>query len=102
MYNMSVTVAYLPKGKVIGLSKIARICDMVSKRLQLQERIGKDIAYIMEKVTGSLDVAVLIKGKHSCMTMRGIKKNNSFTETVVFNGKFKDDFMLQNKLYNMI
>ena len=74
MYDMSVTVAYIPKGKVIGLSKIARICDMVSKRLQLQERIGKDIAYIMEKVTGSSDVAVLIKGKHSCMTMRGIKK----------------------------
>ena len=102
MYDLSVTVAYIPKGKVIGLSKIARICDMVSKRLQLQERIGKDIAYIMEKVAGSSDVAVLIKGKHSCMTMRGIKKNNSFTETIVFNGKFKNNFMLQNKLYNMI
>ena len=83
-------------------SKIARICDMVSKRLQLQERIGKDIAYIMKKVTGSEDVAVLIKGKHSCMTMRGIKKNNSITETAIFEGKFKDNFMLQNKLYNRI
>lgn len=102
MYDMSVTVAYIPKGKVIGLSKIARICDMVSKRLQLQERIGKDIAYIMKKVTGSEDVAVLIKGKHSCMTMRGIKKNNSITETAIFEGKFKDNFMLQNKLYNRI
>lgn len=102
MYDMSVTVAYLPKGKVIGLSKIARICDMVSKRLQLQERIGKDIAYIMKKVTGSEDIAVLIKGKHSCMTMRGIKKNNSVTETAIFEGKFKDNFILQNKLYNRI
>lgn len=102
MYDMSVTVAYLPKGKVIGLSKIARICDMVSKRLQLQERIGKDIAYIMKKVTGSEDIAILIKGKHSCMTMRGIKKNNSITETAIFEGKFKDNFMLQNKLYNRI
>lgn len=102
MYDMSVTVAYIPKGKVIGLSKIARICDMVSKRLQLQERIGKDIAYIMKKVTNSEDVAVLIKGKHSCMTMRGIKKNNSITETAIFEGKFKDNFMLQNKLYNRI
>lgn len=102
MYDMSVTVAYIPKGKVIGLSKIARICDMVSKRLQLQERIGKDIAYIMKKVTDSEDVAVLIKGKHSCMTMRGIKKNNSITETAIFEGKFKDNFILQNKLYNRI
>ena len=102
MYDMSVTVAYLHKGKVIGLSKIARICDMVSKRLQLQERIGKDIAYIMKKVTGSEDIAILIKGKHSCMTMRGIKKNNSITETAIFEGKFKDNFMLQNKLYNRI
>lgn len=98
MYDMTVTVAYIPKGKVVGLSKIARICDMVAKRLQLQERIGKEIAYIMSKVTGSDDVAVLIKGKHSCMTTRGIKKNNSYTETSVFIGKFKDNYLLQNRL----
>ncbi|MGF6907073.1 GTP cyclohydrolase I FolE [Fusobacterium sp. PH5-44] len=98
MYDMKVTVAYIPKGKVVGLSKIARICDMVAKRLQLQERIGKDIGYVMSKVTGSDDVAVLIKGKHSCMTTRGIKKNNSYTETSVFMGKFKDNYLLQNRL----
>ena len=74
MYDMSVTVAYLPKGKVIGLSKIARICDMVSKRLQLQERIGKDIAYIMKKVTDSEDVAVLIRENIVDVTMRGRKE----------------------------
>ena len=61
MYDMKVTVAYVPNGKVIGLSKIARVCDMVSKRLQLQERIGSDIADIIEKITGSSDVAVLIE-----------------------------------------
>ena len=74
MYDMKVTVAYVPNGKVIGLSKIARIADMVSKRLQLQERIGTDIAEIMQEITGSEDVAVLIEGCHSCMTARGIKK----------------------------
>ena len=65
MYDMKVTVAYLPKEKVIGLSKIARIADMVSRRLQLQERIGSDIAEIMQKITGSEDVAVFIEGCHS-------------------------------------
>ena len=74
MYDMKVSVAYVPNGKVIGLSKIARIADMVSKRLQLQERIGTDIAEIMQEITGSEDVAVLIEGCHSCMTARGIKK----------------------------
>ena len=77
MYDMKVTVAYVPNGKVIGLSKIARIADMVSKRLQLQERIGTDIAEIMQEITGSEDVAVLIEGCHSCMTARGIKKNQA-------------------------
>ena len=60
MYDMKVTVAYVPRGKVIGLSKIARIADMVSKRLQLQERIGTDIAEIVQEVAGTEDVAVLI------------------------------------------
>lgn len=74
MYDMKVTVAYIPNGRVIGLSKIARIADMVSKRLQLQERIGSDIADIMHMVTGAKDIAVFIEGCHSCMTARGIKK----------------------------
>ena len=60
MYDMSVTVAYIPKDRVIGLSKIARICDIVGKRLQLQERIGRDIAYIVSKIINSEDIAVLI------------------------------------------
>lgn len=77
MYDMKVTVAYVPNGKVIGLSKIARIADMVAKRLQLQERIGTDIADIITQVTGSEDVAVYIEGCHSCMTARGIRKTNT-------------------------
>jgi GTP cyclohydrolase I len=74
MYDMKVSVAYVPNGKIIGLSKIARIADMAAKRLQLQERIGSDIAEIMQIVTGSDDVAVIIEANHSCMTARGIKK----------------------------
>lgn len=99
MYDMKVTVAYIPNGKVIGLSKIARIADMVSKRLQLQERIGTDIAEIMELITGSEDVAVMIKGRHSCMTARGIKKTGAVTHTTTLRGKFKEDMALQMKLF---
>lgn len=98
MYDMKVTVAYLPAGKVIGLSKIARIADMVSKRLQLQERIGSDIADIITEVTGSEDVAVLIGGCHSCMTARGIKKPNAKTYTTTFRGRFRTDLSLQMRL----
>ena len=64
---------------------------MVCKRLQLQERIGADIAEIMQEVTGSEDVAVLIEGKHSCMSARGIKKAASKTTTRTLRGKFKED-----------
>ena len=100
MYDMKVTVAYLPNKKLLGLSKVARICDMVGKRLQLQERMGRDIAEIMQKVTNSQDVAVFIQGKHSCMTMRGIKKQQSITETSCFLGKFKENLLLQNRVYS--
>ena len=91
MYDMKVTVAYVPKGRVIGLSKIARIADMVGKRLQLQERIGSDIADIICKVTGSEDVAVFIEGCHSCMTARGIKKTNTKTYTQTLRGRFSNE-----------
>ena len=89
--DMKVTVAYVPKGRVIGLSKIARIADMVGKRLQLQERIGSDIADEICKVTGSEDVAVFIEGCHSCMTARGIKKTNTKTYTQTLRGRFYNE-----------
>lgn len=91
MYDMKVTVAYIPNGRVIGLSKIARIADMVSKRLQLQERIGSDIADIMQMVTGAKDIAVFIEGCHSCMTARGIKKANTKTYTQTLRGRFNNE-----------
>ncbi|MCM1024460.1 MAG: GTP cyclohydrolase I FolE [Prevotella sp.] len=99
MYGMKVTVAYVPKGRVLGLSKIARIADMAAKRLQLQERLGADIAEIMRLASGSEDVAVFIEASHSCMTARGIKKSSAKTETVTLRGRFETDISLQNKLF---
>lgn len=98
MYNMRVAVAYIPNTKIIGLSKIARIVDMVSRRLQLQERIGSDIAEILQKATDSEDVAVIIEGEHGCMTIRGIKKPGTKTITTTFRGRFNTDQALYNKL----
>ena len=98
MYNMKVAIAYIPKGKIIGLSKIARIADMVGRRLQLQERIGSDIAEILQKVTNSEDVAVIIEGEHGCMTTRGIKKPGTKTITTTLRGKFNTDSIVSNKL----
>ncbi|CZQ98842.1 GTP cyclohydrolase I FolE [Trichococcus collinsii] len=98
MYNMKVAVAYVPKQKVIGLSKIARIADMAGRRLQLQERIGSDIAEILENITESEDVAVIIQGEHGCMTTRGIQKPGAKTITTTLRGRFNTDPMLNNKL----
>ena len=98
MYDLSVTVAYIPNGKVIGLSKIARIADMVGKRLQLQERIGSDIMEILKKILNTDDVAVIIQGRHSCMSARGIKKP-SITRTCAIDGKFKTNSDLRQELY---
>lgn len=98
MYDMKVAVAYIPKGKVIGLSKIARIADMAARRLQLQERLGRDIAEIISLVTGSEDVAVVISGCHSCMTARGIQKPGAKTITETYRGKFQTDPVLQMRM----
>ncbi|OOM80687.1 GTP cyclohydrolase I FolE [Clostridium sp. BL-8] len=97
MYNMKVSVVYIPKEKIIGLSKISRIADMVGRRLQLQERIGSDIAEIVSFVTGSNDVGVLITGEHGCMTSRGIKKPGTLTTTTTFTGSFKTNDMLRQE-----
>lgn len=98
MYDMTVSVGYIPNGKVIGLSKIARIADMVGKRLQLQERIGSDIREVLEKILGTKDIAVHIQGRHSCMTARGIKKP-SLTSTCALGGKFRTDSALRQEFY---
>ncbi|MCQ2080294.1 MAG: GTP cyclohydrolase I FolE [Lachnospiraceae bacterium] len=98
MYNMSVSVAYIPNGKVIGLSKIARIADMVCKRLQLQERITADIAQILEMILGTSDIMVKVEGEHSCMSARGINKPGTKTISRITKGAFKNDSTLQTVL----
>lgn len=102
MYNMTVSIAYIPNGKVLGLSKFARIADMVAKRLQLQERIGSDIADIIMKATGSNDVMVVVQGEHSCMTARGIKSRGSKTRTSTIKGDFKSNVELRKEAYSLM
>ena len=102
MYDMKVSVAYLPNGKVLGLSKIARIADMAAKRLQLQEKLGSDIAEIIALASGSEDVAVFIEGKHSCMTARGLRNCSSSTRSTTFRGRFETDALLQNRFLMQI
>jgi len=89
IYNMKISVAYIPRGEVIGLSKIPRIVDMVCHRLQLQERIGEQIADILRVIVGQ-DVCVRIEANHSCMTARGVKKPSSKTVTFTRRGVFRD------------
>lgn len=101
MYDLNISVAYIPDGKIIGLSKVARICELICKRLQVQERIGSDIAETIQIATGSNDVMVIIKGKHSCMTARGIKNTTSETVTTTCRGRFQSE-KYQNKIFNMI
>lgn len=102
MYNMKCHIGYIPNRKVIGLSKIARICDMVAKRLQLQERICSDIAEILQKVCETDDVIVVVEGEHSCMTARGIKSRGAKTRTSAIRGLFDTDHELRNEFYNLI
>jgi len=102
MYNMKVHVAYIPDGKVIGLSKIARIVDMVTKRLQLQERIASDIADVMQKVLGTKDIFVVVEGEHSCMTARGIRKPGTATTSAVIRGLFKESDATRDEAYRLI
>ncbi len=96
MYDITVNVGYIPNGRVLGLSKIARICDMAAKRLQLQEKLGNDIAEIISEAAGTPDVAVVIKGSHSCMTARGIKNVSARTVTETFRGRFENDSDLRS------
>ena len=102
MYDMKVSVGYIPQGKVIGLSKMNRIVDLCAKRLQLQEKLGQDIAEVISKVTGSPDVAVYIEGKHACVTSRGIKDTNAVTRTSRVTGKFETNPALRAEFMNLI
>ena len=84
-------VGYIPKGKIIGLSKIARIVDMYARRLQVQENLTKEIAQTLMHVTGALGVGVVIEAQHLCMMMRGVEKQNSVMKTSCLLGAFRKE-----------
>lgn len=102
MYDMKVAIAYIPKHKVIGLSKMGRIAEMCAKRLQLQEKLGNDINEVMRIILGTDDVAVIIEGKHGCMTARGIKCRESVTKTACLMGRFKTIPALREEMYSLV
>jgi GTP cyclohydrolase I len=83
-------VAYIPTGKVLGLSKIARIVDMYARRLQIQENLTREIADAIQSVTQAAGVAVVIEAQHMCMMMRGVEKQNSTMNTSVMLGEFRE------------
>ena len=83
-------VAYLPDGKVVGLSKIPRIIDMFSRRLQVQERLTRQVAETVKEILDPIGVAVIMEGQHMCMQMRGVEKQNSLTTTSSMLGKFRE------------
>ena len=95
-------VGYLPQGKVLGLSKVARVVDMYARRLQIQERLTKQIADAIEKATGARGVAVVIEAKHLCMMMRGVEKQNSVMTTSSMKGIFRKEINTRSEFLNLI
>lgn len=95
-------VAYIPNGKVVGLSKIARTVEVYARRLQLQEQMGAQIADALMNELGAKGAMVMIEAEHMCMTMRGVKKPGSKTVTIVTRGAFAEDEKLQNSFYHML
>ena len=95
-------VAYIPKERVVGLSKLARVVEVFSKRLQTQERLTMQIANTLMESLDAKGVAVTIDSTHQCMTMRGIKKEQATTVTNFYLGQFKDDLSYQNRYLRFI
>ncbi len=95
-------VAYIPNNKVVGLSKLARVVEVFSKRLQTQERLTMEIASTLMEALDAKGVAVSIDATHQCMTMRGIKKEQATTVTNYYLGKFKEDLSYQNRYLRFI
>lgn len=95
-------VAYVPTGKVLGLSKVARIVDMYARRLQIQENLTRQIAEAVQEVTGASGVGVIIEAKHMCMMMRGVEKQNSIMKTSVMLGTFRDNQSTRMEFLSLI
>jgi GTP cyclohydrolase I len=95
-------IAYMPQGKVLGLSKFARIVDMYARRFQIQENLTRQIAEAIESVTGAKGVAVVIEAKHMCMMMRGVEKQNSSMTTSVMLGQFRKSQATRSEFLTLI
>ncbi len=95
-------VAYIPNGKVLGLSKIARIVDMFARRLQIQEELTFQVANAITDVTGATDVGVIIEAQHMCMMMRGVEKQNSRMKTSAMLGAFQDNAATRLEFLNLL
>ena len=95
-------IAYLPHGKVLGLSKLARIVDMYARRLQIQEKLTKQIADAIQLSVRARGVAVVVEAKHLCMMMRGVEKQNSVMTTSVMTGVFREDNSTRMEFLNLI
>jgi GTP cyclohydrolase I len=95
-------IAYMPQGKVLGLSKFARIVDMYARRFQIQENLTRQIAEAVESVTGAKGVAVVIEAKHMCMMMRGVEKQNSSMTTSMMLGQFRKSQATRTEFLTLI
>lgn len=95
-------VAYIPQGKVVGLSKIARIVDMFARRLQIQENLSNQIADTIMDITNAAGVGVIIEAKHMCMMMRGVEKQNSIMRTSSMTGSFRDNAETRNEFLQLV
>lgn len=97
-----VHIAYIPDGKVVGLSKLARVVEVFARRLQIQEQMTNQITDAINDVLSPKGVFVIVEAEHTCMTMRGIKKIGSKTVTMASRGDFKDNFQMQKNIQELI
>ena len=95
-------IAYIPNGKIIGLSKIPRVLDMFARRLQVQERMTQDVAAMLNKILDPKGVAVILEAQHMCMQMRGVEKKNSYMSTSSMHGIFRDDDKTRKEFLDII
>lgn len=94
-------IAYIPSNKIIGLSKIPRIVDMFARRLQVQERLTNEIADAIEQILNPVGVAIIVDGKHSCASLRGVKKQGAKMRTVAYRGEFRNNLDLRNEFFQL-
>jgi GTP cyclohydrolase I len=95
-------VAYVPNGRIVGLSKIARLVEMYSRRLQVQERLTNEIAHVIEKVLQPRGVAVILEAQHLCMMMRGVQKQNSYAISSAMLGEFESNAKTRDEFVQLL